>query len=327
MVLYLSNEDVQKAVGIDDLVKNVRTALMDYGLKRAQNSRRHTLSLEGGIFRNMMAVIPALEVVGLKEGMWKSSEKEGRTKDVERNTELVCLYSLKEEKLLSIIKSHRLNELRTAAGSAIATELLSRNNSTTLGIIGTGPHAFAHLEVLQRIKPFKSYRVYSRKPENRKAFINKAQTMFDSVESVNCNSAEEVLEYSDVIVEATYSRDPVIKGDFIQDGTHINSIGSSFGGKQVLDDTLLRKMSRMVVDFKEQSLYDNSGDIIGPVSKNIIAYPDIDELGQLVAGVREARISNDEVTVYKSLGMGLFDVAAAFSVYASAIKEGIGREI
>jgi len=148
MALFLSNEDVERILKPKEVVEVMRVALKDYGLKRALNSPRIRLPLSEGIFRSMMSTIPSLDVAGLKQGMWLSSEKEGRTKDVERRTELVSVYSISEGRLLAIINSHRLNELRTAAASAIATECLAKKGAASVGIIGTGPHALAHLEVL-----------------------------------------------------------------------------------------------------------------------------------------------------------------------------------
>jgi alanine dehydrogenase len=326
MAIFLSNEDIERILKPEEVVNVMRIALRDYGLGSALNNPRTRLPLKDGIFRSMMSTIPSLDVVGLKQGMWLSSEKEGKTKDVERRTELVSLYSVSEGKLLAVINSHRLNELRTAAASAVATDCLARKNAATVGVIGTGPHALAHLEALAVVRKIEKYWVYSRTHENRVKFLENAQS-FTAAEGIEVETAREATSGADIIVEATYSRSPVLFGDWLRPGAHINSIGSSFAGKQVIDDSIFRRISCYVVDFKKQALFDTSGDIINPISKGIFSYEDIVELGEVVAGVRSGRKGEADITLYKSLGMGLFDVCAAYAAYKGAQKKGIGIEI
>ena len=326
MALFLSNEDVERILKPKEVVEVMRVALKDYGLKRALNSPRIRLPLSEGIFRSMMSTIPSLDVAGLKQGMWLSSEKEGRTKDVERRTELVSVYSISEGRLLAIINSHRLNELRTAAASAIATECLAKKGAASVGIIGTGPHALAHLEVLGDVIKLEEFWVYSRSGENRAKFLEAARPI-TTAKGVEVQTPREAVSKADIVVEATYSRTPVLLGEWIKPGTHINSIGSSFAGKQVIDDSLFKRVSCYVVDFKEQALLDNSGDILNPISKGIFSYTDIIELGEVVAGVRSGRKREDDITLYKSLGMGLFDVCAAYAAYKKALETGVGAKL
>jgi len=322
-VIFLSNADVEKILEPKDVVEVMRVALKDYGLGLALNSPRTRLPLKEGIFRSMMSTIPSLDVAGLKQGMWLSSEKEGKTKDVERRTELVSLYSISEGKLLAVMNSHRLNELRTAAASAVATDYLARRDAVTVGVVGTGPHALAHLETLCAVRKIEKYWVYSRNHENRARFLEMASSFTDAL-GVEAETAQGAVSEAEIVVEATYTRTPVLYGEWIKPGTHINSIGSSYAGKQVIDDTLFRRVSCYVVDFKSQALLDNSGDIINPISKGIFSYQDIVELGEVVAGVKGGRRDEADITLYKSLGMGLFDVCAAYVAYRKALEKGIG---
>jgi ornithine cyclodeaminase/alanine dehydrogenase-like protein (mu-crystallin family) len=323
MALFLSNEDIEKILTPRDVINVMRVALRDYGLKNALNSPRSRLPLPEGLFRAMMSTIPSLDVAGLKQGMWLSSEKEGRTKDVERRTELVSLYSISKGSLLAIINSHRLNELRTAAASAVATEYLARKDATTVGIIGTGLHALAHLEALGEVRNIEEYWVYSRNSENRAKFLNAAR-LFTTAKGIEAGTAHEAVSNADIIVEATYSRTPVLFGEWLRPGVHINSIGSSFAGKQVIDYSVFERVSCYVVDFKEQALFDNSGDIINPISRGIFSYNSIVELGEVVAGVKNGRKDPGDITLYKSLGMGLFDVCGAYAAYKKALELGRG---
>lgn len=326
MAIYLSNDEIEALLTPAATLQALRTALRDYGLGQAQNTPRIRLDLEDGLFRSMMAVIPALDATGLKQGMWLSSEMEGATKDVERRTELVSLYSLREKRLLAIIGSSRMNELRTAAAAAVAAEQLAREDSTTVGVVGTGPHAVAQVELLTLVRPLTRVRVFSRKPENRARFVEKLRGR-TSLEAEQAASAAEAVRDADIVVEATFSRAPVLTAEMISAGTHVNSIGSSFAGKQVLADSLLSKVGCFCVDFKEQALRDGSGDVLGGVARGIRSYDSVVSLGDLVAGLNPGRTSRDEITLYKSLGMGLFDVAAAHAAWKLASERGLGTEL
>lgn len=324
--IFLTDGDVSRLIKIEDAIESVSKGLKDYGLGLAVNLPRHKIALKDGIFRSMMSSIPALDVVGIKQGMWMSSEVMGKTNEVERRTELVTLYSLTQGRLLAVINSPSLNQLRTAGGSGVATEHLSRKDSTTLGVIGTGPHALAQLQAVGAVRRIKRSYVYSRKPENRENFVNKAQALVD-FEVIAVDDASSAVKDSDIIVEATYSRSPVLKGEDVRAGTHVNSIGSSFGGKQVLPDSFYEKLGKYTIDFKEQAIYDGSGDILNPISKGYVTFDSITEIGEVVSGKKLGREDEDEITLYKSLGMGLFDIAVGKHAYDKAMKTESGMEL
>ena len=324
--LFINDHEVRALITPKMAIEAAKAGMKEYGIRKATNMPRSKIILEDGLFRAMMASIPSLDVVGIKQGMWLSSEAKGKTNEVERRTELVTLFSISEGRILAVINSPTLNQLRTAAGSGLATEYLSREDSSSVGVIGTGPHALSQLEAVAAVRHVKNIYVYSRSEENRLKFVEKAESVLSaSVEAVNTST--KAVKQSDIIIEATYSRTPVFNGEDVLEGTHINSIGSSFAGKQVIPDSLFSKLSLYVVDFKEQAIYDGSGDILNPIAHGFLEYNSILDLGEIVAERHKGRINVTDITLYKSLGMGLLDVSVAKSVYDEALIKGVGLEI
>ena len=229
-------------------------------------------------------------------------------------------------KPLAMMEGAYLTALRTGAASGVATKYLARRDSKVVGVIGTGVQArtqiWAMTEVLRNIAKVKAYDVSPGRVEGFAKDIS--QKLGLDVETVE--TSKQCVENSDLIVVASTSRVPVLDGNWLTKGTHVNSIGVSGPEGRELDDTTIKK-AKIVVDTKEGVLAE-TGDLIIPIKRGIISQENIyAELHEIVGGKKPGRTSDDEVTCWKAVGMAIEDAAVAKLVYDKAKKEGIGKEV
>jgi alanine dehydrogenase len=194
-----------------------------------------------------------------------------------------------------------ITEVRTAAVSAVATDHLARATASVLAIIGSGVQARSHLEALRLVREFREVRVWS--PRRAAAFAEE-----HGVDAAA--SAEEAVRGADVVVTATTSPTPVLSGEWLSPGAHINAVGAPRPDWRELDDEVLRR-ANVYVDSREAAMKE-SGDVIA--AKEVVA-----EIGEVISGAEQGRRSLEEVTLFKSLGLAVEDVATAELVYRNAL--------
>ena len=223
----------------------------------------------------------------------------------------------------ALLDASAVTEIRTAAVSGVATRLLAREDVRELAILGSGVQARSHLEAMAKVRPFARARVWSRTPEHAGVFAAEAAAPFP-VEAVA--TAEEAVRGADVVVTATSSREPVVRHEWFAPGAHVNAVGSSIPTARELDaDTVAA--AALFADTRE-SMVNEGGDYLFAVSERGIGPEHIRaELGELLIGEREGRRAADELTVFKSLGIAVEDLAAAELVYARARAEGAGTAV
>jgi ornithine cyclodeaminase/alanine dehydrogenase-like protein (mu-crystallin family) len=197
-----------------------------------------------------------------------------------------------------------ITEMRTAAVSAAATRSLSRPDSSILAILGSGVQARSHLEALRLVRPFREIRVWS--PRNAAAFAERFEVRL-------ARSAEDAVRGADVVVVATTSRTPVLSGEWLSPGVHVNAVGAPRPGWRELDDNVLRR-AKLYVESREAASRE-SGDVIA--AGDIFA-----ELGEVIGGARPGRQSAEEITLFKSVGVAVEDIASAELVYREAQAAG-----
>lgn len=217
----------------------------------------------------------------------------------------ILLFRPETGELLATMDGRLITEVRTAAVSAVATRLLARPEASVLAILGSGVQAGSHLEALRLVRSFRAVRVWS--PRNAAAFAERYRVRAAA-------SAEEAVRGADVVVTVTASQAPVLSGDWLSPGTHINAVGAPRPDWRELDDETLRR-ARVYVDSREAAMKE-SGDVIA--GGKIAA-----ELGEVVAGTQPGRGSPDEITLFKSLGMAVEDVVTADLVYRKALARGM----
>jgi ornithine cyclodeaminase/alanine dehydrogenase-like protein (mu-crystallin family) len=235
----------------------------------------------------------------------------------------VLLFDGETGALRALVDASAITATRTAAVSGVATRALARENVRELAILGSGVQAQAHLEAMAAARPFERARVWSRTAEHASAFAAEAEVSFP-VEAVN--SAEEAVRGADVVVTATSSVEPIVKRDWLAPGAHVNAVGSSIPTARKLDAATM-STAALFADARE-SMVNEGGDYLFAVREAGIGPEHIRaELGEVLIGSAEGRRADDELTVFKSLGLAAEDLAAAEHVYARAKAAGAGAAV
>lgn len=314
MAIFLQESDVEKLVTMQMALDAVEQAFRLQGEQKADNAPRRRCRFEKGTLHVMSASLPTLGLAGLKT----YSTVPGTARF------LVLLYD-GDGVLLAVIEAEKLGQMRTGAASGIATKYMSRENSSRLGIYGTGRQARSQLQAICAVRPIQTILAYSRNPESREAFC-KEMTQLLGIGVRPVSSPEEAAKDMDIIVTATTSKEPVLKGEWLAKGTHVNAVGSNMLSRQEIDVDTVRKSACVVVDSAEQSMLE-SGDLARAAEAEAFYWEDVRELGLVVIGEFPGREDDTEITLFKSNGIALEDVALAGRIYEAATKAKIGQPL
>ena len=234
----------------------------------------------------------------------------------------VILFNRESGEMLALMNASEITAIRTAAVSAVATRLLAREDAARLAIIGAGVQARTHLAALAGVRPLKHARVVARRFEHAEQLSRELQPKFGfPIEPVHTN--EEAVRDADVIVTATSSLEPVIKREWISAGAHINAIGTHSPNSREIDSATMAA-ARIFVDRRESAL-NESGDYLLAAKEGVVTPESIiGEIGELLLGTKTGRTSATEITLFKSLGLAIEDVACAEYLYRKAQSESAG---
>lgn len=247
------------------------------------------------------------------------------TRGLDAHQGSVLLHSAETGELMAVMNGSAITEIRTAAVSGLATRLLARDDAKELAIIGTGVQGRSHLRAMAAVGGFERARVCSRRVENAEAFAKEhgPHVPFEIEPVADVKSA---VKSADVIVTATSSRTPVVERDWIRPGAHINAVGSSIPTTREVD-TATMAASALFVDRRESTL-NESGDYLFAAKEGAIGPDHIRaELGELINGKKSGRTSPEEITLFKSLGIAVEDLASAQHLYDRAREKGVGTRI
>lgn len=235
----------------------------------------------------------------------------------------VLLFDPATGALQAILDATAITSIRTAAVSAVATRHLAREDADDLAILGSGVQARSHLEAIQLVRPIRRIRIWSRSATRAKAF---ADTQSASVHIEVMPTAEGAVRGASIICTTTSSKEPILRGDWIAIGAHLNVVGASTPQAREVDSTAIARAS-LFVDRRESALKE-SGDILVPIAEGAITADHIvAELGSVVAGSGRGRQTAEEITLFKSLGLAVEDIAAAQHAYASAVGKSVGTVV
>jgi ornithine cyclodeaminase/alanine dehydrogenase-like protein (mu-crystallin family) len=237
----------------------------------------------------------------------------------------VGLFDGKTGALQALMQADYLGQMRTGAASGVATEYMARMDASEVGLFGAGKQARTQLIAVCKVRKIRRVQVYSLNEERRRQFAEEMSRVCDTeIEPVP--RPEMAAEDKDIIITATTSREPVVNGHWIAEGTHLNAIGSNFISKAEIDAVGVRRCESIVVDSKDQARIE-AGDFVQPLEDGSIHWADIHELGQVIVGRYTGRAHPQDVTLFKSLGIAIEDIAVAAKVYAKAVATGIGRKV
>ena len=293
MVRYISDAEVRAHLRLDTLIPAIERALIDFSAGRVVQPVRQLLRDENR--DAFMGVMPAMwEATGLKLFTFYAGNTE---RDLPTHHALIMLFDPETGAPLAAIDGRSITEMRTAAVSAAATELLAAPDATVLAILGSGVQAQAHAEALTVVRPFSTVRVWSRTARN-------AERLADEIGAAAMRSAEDAVRGADVIVTATPADVPILRGDWLKPGAHVNAVGWHGPGSRELDDVAMENF--VIVESRDAALTE-CGDV--RLSGATIGA----ELGELLAGSKHA--PREATTIFESVGMAVEDLAAAQLVY------------
>lgn len=315
MTLYLDDGEVSSLLSRADALDCVERAFRLLAAGEATNAVRRRSQTGDATLNVMWALAPTEGIMGVKAyPVVRAGGGQGAVLTL-------LAYSIQTGELLAVIKADRLGQLRTAAATAVATRALVRADAETLSVYGTGFQAEAQIRALVDILPgLVSIRVVGRDPERRDAFVDRMGGEL-GVE-VRPDGSESSARAADVIVTATGSAAPVIRGAWIGPGTHINAIGSNAATKREVDLELLERAAVIVVDDRDVAAVD-SGDLIA----NGWDQRTVGTVGDLLLGQGRGRETPGDITLFESQGIALQDVVCAAWIISRAKQQGVGMRI
>ena len=237
----------------------------------------------------------------------------------------VLLFSGETGELQGVFNASAITAIRTAAVSGVATRLLAREDASELTIFGAGVQARVHLEAMSEVRRLRRVRVVSRNPDRSKQFVHEMAPKFPFPIEPHTN-AEEALDGADLIVTCTNSKEPVLRREWISEGAHINAVGACIPTAREID-TATMAAARVFVDRRESAL-NEAGDYVLAAREGMLTPESIEaELGELLTGETEIRRSAQEITLFKSLGLAVEDLASAEYLFKKASEENVGTRV
>jgi alanine dehydrogenase len=310
--LYLSEEDVLACLPMSKAIELVEQVFHQLADGTALNQpRRRVILPTGAVLHYMAGGTP--EYFGLKA--YSAHAKTGAHFEV-------LLYRSADGLPLATLEANHLGQIRTGAATGVATKYLAREDATVAAIIGSGFQAATQLEAVANARKLSEVRVWSRKPERREEFArNSAVKLGLNVRAVE--TAQACIEGADIVVTATASKVPVFETGWIAPGTHVNGTGSNWAQRRELPAELVYEKAAIVAVDSIEVAKIESGDLLIPLP-DYGAFPGV-ELSEIVAGKRPGRTGTDQITVFKSNGLAVEDIAVAGYIYEEALRRGLGR--
>ena len=314
-ILILSHDEVVKLLPMKDCIVVMREALIALAAGQAHQPLRTIIRPPGA--SGLMGLMPSYmsgdrPAYGLK-AICAFPGNPAQGKDAHQGA--VLLFSAESGELQAMMNASAITAIRTAAVSGVATDLLARKDACNLAIIGTGVQARSHLDSMAQVRLIKRCRIASRHLEHAEKFADEMSGSFSfPLEPVATVAA--ALEGADLIVTATTATEPIVKREWISQGAHLNLVGASTPNAREVD-TATMAASSLFVDRRESTI-NEAGDYLFAAREGAVAPEQLTELGEVLKGDRPGRTSADEITLFKSLGLAIEDLAAAEYLYRSA---------
>ncbi|MEQ8762706.1 MAG: ornithine cyclodeaminase family protein [Planctomycetota bacterium] len=323
--LVLSGADVTRLLTMEACIEAVERALIDLAEGRGSQPLRSILWLPErvGALGIMPGAVGEPAALGAKIiSVFPGNHGRG----LSSHQGVVLLFDPEDGRLLAILDGERITAIRTAAASAVATRALARQSASHLAILGSGAQADTHLEAMCAVRPVESVRLWSRRPESAAAFERRAREQHPGLDIKVVSTAQDAVREADILCTVTAAQEPVIQGDWLAEGAHVNGVGSCVPSARELDTQLMQR-GRIFTDRRE-SLLAEAGDFIIPMNEGELSEKDLEgELGDILQGKIEGRTAESDITIFKSLGIAAEDLGTARWLYEKARETGTGVEI
>ena len=315
MALLIHEEEVNELLSMADAADVIEEAFRQYGTGKAFNNPRTRIKLSGEMLHVLPAAIPEMDALGLKT----YTAFRGGIRF------LVLLYSAKTGELKALIQAQRLGELRTGGVASVAIKHMAREESRRGALFGTGTMGNAMLEGMVNACAFEEIKAFDLNAERLAGFCE-MMSEWTGVDIIAAESPGDAVDGADVVVTMTTAKDPVFNGRDLQDGAMVVAAGSNLLQKREIDSTVIRRSSRIVVEARDQAELE-AGDLFAPIDAGFLHWNQVHELSDVLLDHVPGRESEDEINVFKSVGLGLQDMAVAARIYAAAVQQGAGTDI
>jgi ornithine cyclodeaminase/alanine dehydrogenase-like protein (mu-crystallin family) len=313
--IYLTEDDVQRLVTVKDAMAVLEKLFASWPDPDTVNLPRQRAPIAGGALNLMGAAWGARQLYGLKAYYATGGGSRFH----------VLLYSAKGPRLLAMIEADHLGRIRTGAASGIATKLLANPEARTLGVIGGGRQAFTQVAAVCAARPIDNVLVFSRTAAHREGFAREIERKL-KVAAKPVSTGEAAVAEADVIVTITTSSEPVLRANWLKSGVHLNVAGANAAARREVDaETVLRATVRATDQVAQAQV--EAGEYRELVAAGRLKWQDIVELGDIASGNATGRRGPADITLFKSLGIALEDIAFAELIYRRAAQRAVGRRM
>lgn len=324
MALYLTEQEVTDLLTMPDALWAVESVFKLQASGEATNEPRRRVRAQGSTLMTMSGAVSSFKT---SSGIEFKGLLGLKSYTVSRNGArfYVSLFDAVTGELLAFIEADKLGQMRTGAASGVATKYLARENAKSVGVYGSGWQAASQLAAVCAVRQIEEIKVYSRKPENRERFCQQMAAEL-GITNIHPVDTPEAAADTDIIITITSSREPVVLGEWLKPGAHINAAGGNSVLRREFDDDAIQRADFLAVDSLDQAKLE-SGEFVTAVEKGLLVWERVKELRHVVAGTLPGRTDQQQITLFKSLGIAIEDVAAAAVVYQKAKEQKVGKEI
>ncbi len=323
-MLVLSEKQVQSLIDIDELIAALEQAHIQYSTGKAVMPVRLVVPLPQiqGRITSMPGYLNEDKALGMKVVTYFQDNPKQNLPAI---LATIMLFSSDTGKMIAAMDGGYITAIRTACASALATRTLANPETPVLGILGAGVQARAHIQALTRVRKLSRIKLYS--PSGKSARSIKQDLEKPCAIPIEVvDSAQAAVRDSDLLVTVTTAKEPIVQAEWLKPGVHINAVGSHRPDLREIDGATLKR-AKVVVDSRDAVMAE-CGDILLALKEQSIGAADIHgEIGEVLAGAKAGRSSPSEVTLYKSVGIAIQDVAAAQIVYRKALERNVGTDV
>lgn len=313
--IYLTEDDVAWLLDMEAAIESVEAAFRQWASGKAENQPRRRTSAGATTLHVLSASAEYLGYIGHKSYV---STKSGVRFQFH-------LWDVIHGQPVAMIEANLLGQMRTGAATGVATKFMARPDSRIVGCFGTGLQARSQLKAVCSVRRIERVDVYSRNDERRRAFADEIAE-FCNVPTVAVHTPDEAAAEKDIVICATTSKAPLFDGHVLDEGTHVNAVGSNYLTKAEIDVTTIRRADRIVCDSVDACRLE-AGDFVPALEDGSLDWSRIHELSDVVVDRETGRALPEDITLFKSVGLGIEDLAVAVRIFERARDEGLGQPL